>query len=97
VKQLDDLALHHVCLAMRGKVTGETTEEECHLIHISAEMELGLCPRKWVVIVLEAYERLGVVSGWMFKDKKGPPELQSFYGNYMFEFILRTQAAGSVH
>jgi hypothetical protein len=58
---------------MRGKVKGETKEEGCHLIPIAAEIELGLCPRKWVEKVLEAYQRLGVVSGWMFKDKKGGP------------------------
>jgi hypothetical protein len=63
VKQPDDPALRHVCLAMRDKVKGETTEKDCHLIPIAAEMELGLCPRKWDGRVLEAYERLGVVSG----------------------------------
>jgi hypothetical protein len=59
-------------------------EEDCHLIPIAAETESGLCPRKWVGRVLEAYERLGVVSGWMFKDKKGGPERPSFYTHYRF-------------
>jgi hypothetical protein len=70
VKQPDDPALHHLCLAMRGKVKGETTEEDCHLIPVAVDTESGLCPRKWVGRVLEAYERLVMVSGCMFKDKK---------------------------
>jgi hypothetical protein len=82
---------------MGGKVKGETTEEDCHLIPIAAETELGLCPRKWVGRVLEAYERLGVVSGWMFKDNNGVGGRPSFYDAYMFEWILRIHTAGSVY
>jgi hypothetical protein len=93
VEQPKDPALHHVCLTMWGKVTGEITEEDCHLTPITAVMESGLCPSKWVGSVLEEHERLGMVSSWMFKDKTPPPERPSFYEPFMFELIQQIQAS----
>jgi hypothetical protein len=94
VAQPRSAELANVCLALRGKVKGESLEEACHLVSIAAVTVPGLTPRFRVRRAVEAYENLDISNGWMFRNKKG--EAESFYEPYMFELIQRLQDAGTV-
>jgi hypothetical protein len=83
--------LANVCLALRGRVKGESLEEACHLVPISAVTASGLTPRLWVRREVEAYENLGTTNGWMFRNDKGEAERMGFYEPYMFKLIQRVQ------
>jgi hypothetical protein len=88
--------LANVCLALRGRVKGEALEEACHLVLIAAVTASGLTPRLWVRRAVEAYAKLGITNGWMFRNKKGEAERMGFHEPYMFELIQRVQDAGVV-
>jgi hypothetical protein len=88
--------LEYACFALRGRVNGGALEEACHLVHIAAVTASGLTPRLWVLRAVEAYANLGIINGWLFRNKKGEADRMGFYKPYMFELIQRVQDAGTV-
>ena len=82
-----DPELAHVMIALRGRVKGERKSEACHLVPIVAETKSGLKPKLWVERAVEAYRRLGVTNGWMFRDAKGAPGRQKDYEPELFALI----------
>jgi hypothetical protein len=82
-----DPDLAHVMIALRGRVKGERKAEACHLIPIVAETRSGLKPKLWVERAVEAYRRLGITHGWMFRDSKGAPGRQKDYEPELFNLI----------
>jgi len=86
-EQPSDPALKHVMIALRGRVKGERKAEACHLIPIVAVTKSGLKPRLWVQRAVEAYARLGIVNGWMFRDANGAPSKQKTYEPLLFSLI----------
>jgi hypothetical protein len=85
--QLADPKLAHVMIALRGKVKGERKAEACHLVQIVAVTKSGLKPRLWVQRAVEAYHRMGITNGWMFRDSKGAPSRQKDYEQLLFALI----------
>jgi hypothetical protein len=81
----DELA--HVMIALRGRVKGERKAEACHLIPIVAVTKSGLQPKLWVERAVEAYARLGITHGWMFRDGRGAPSRQKEYEPMLFALI----------
>ena len=78
--QPSDPLLNHVMTGLRGRVKGERKAEACHLIPIVvAVTKSGLKPRWWVQRAVEAYSRLGIMNGWMFRDAKRSPRKQKNY------------------
>jgi hypothetical protein len=85
--QLADPKLAHVMIALRGKVKGERKAEACHLVQIVAVTKSGLKPRLWVQRAVEAYHRMGITNGWMFRNSKGAPSRQKGYEQLLFALI----------
>jgi hypothetical protein len=82
-----DPKLAHVMIALRGRVKGERKAEACHLVPIVAVTKSGLTPRLWVQRAVEAYRRVGITNGWMFRDSKGAPSRQKDYEQLLFALI----------
>jgi hypothetical protein len=82
-----DPDLAHVMIALRGRVKGERKAEACHLTPIVAKTRSGLKPKLWVERAVEAYRRLGITHGWMFRDSRGAPGRQKDYEPALFELI----------
>ena len=82
-----DPKLAHVMIALRGRVKGERKAEACHLIPIVAVTRSGLKPKLWVERAVEAYLRLGITHGWMFRDSRGAPGRQKDYEPELFDLI----------
>jgi hypothetical protein len=82
-----DPKLAHVMIALRGRVKGEHKAEACHLIPIAAVTKSGLKPRLWVARAVEAYARLGITHGWMFRDPRGAAAKQKKYEPMLFSMI----------
>jgi hypothetical protein len=85
--QPSDPLLAHVMLALRGRVKGEHKDEACHLIPVVAITKSGLRPRLWVRRVVEAYQRLGIRNGWLFRNAHGAPSRQKDYEPMLFSLI----------
>jgi hypothetical protein len=85
--QPDDPDLQHIMIALRGRVKGERKAEACHLIPIVAVTKSGLKPKLWVERAVEAYGRLGISNGWMFRDARGAPDRQKNYEPMLFRLI----------
>jgi hypothetical protein len=85
--QPTDPKLAHVMIALRGRVKGERKAEACHLVPIVAVTKSGLKPKLWVDRAVEACRRLGITSGWMFRDAKGAPSRQKEYEPLLFSLI----------
>jgi hypothetical protein len=79
--------LAHVMIALRGRVKGERKAEACHLVPIVAVTKSGLKPKLWVERAVEAYRRMGITKGWMFRDSKGAPSRQKEYEPLLFTLI----------
>jgi hypothetical protein len=60
----------HVMIALRGRVKGERKKkaEACHLVPLVAVTKSGLKPTLWIKRVVEAYSRIGIFKGWLFRD-----------------------------
>jgi hypothetical protein len=86
-EQPSDPALAHVMIAMRGRVKGEHKDEPCHLVPLIAVTTTGLKPKLWVRRAVEAYRRLGIFQGWMFRDARGAPSRQKEYEPMLFGLI----------
>ena len=76
-----------IMIALRGRVKGEHKAEACHLIPIVAVTKSGLKPRLWVARAVEAYARLGIDHGWMFRDSRGASAKQKKYEPMLFALI----------
>jgi hypothetical protein len=85
--QPTDPKLAHVMIALRGRVKGEHKAEACHLIPIVAITKSGLKPRLWVQRAVEAYARVGITHGWMFRDSRGASCKQKEYEPMLFSMI----------
>jgi hypothetical protein len=85
--QPKDPELAHVMIALRGRVKGERKAEACHLIPLVAVTKSGLCPKLWVERAVEAYARVGITHGWLFRDAKGAPSRQRDYEQMLFSLI----------
>jgi hypothetical protein len=94
--QPKDPALRNVFFSLREKVRGEALNEYFHLIPIADETRSVLKHRLWVGIILEVYARLGVRSGWVFRDAKGRRQQPGHSEPYMIALIQLIQAKGTV-
>jgi hypothetical protein len=67
-----------MCVWPSGKSEGGALEEACHFFPVSVVTASGLTPRLWVLRVVEANANLGIMNGWMFRNKKGEAERMFF-------------------
>ena len=86
-EQPADPKLAHIMIALQGRVKGERKAEACHLIPLVSVTRSGLKPKLWVERAVEAYARLGITHGWLFRDSKGAPNRQKEYEPMLFSLI----------
>lgn len=69
----------HVVIELYGRFKGEGGLDRGHLLPLAATTKSGFQPRLWIGRVLDCYEELGVMSGYMFRKPNGEPQKQSYY------------------
>jgi hypothetical protein len=74
-------------ITLRGRVKGEKKAEACHLVPLVAVTKSGLKTKLWIERVVEAYSRIGIFRGWLFRDARGAPNRQREYEHMLFALI----------